>query len=205
MEILKKKYFTLHTEDLGRVLDSVRSSKAETKSADVASNSRHRLLSPCNAIISRSLCLRQELGGNFEKVIVNSLQAAEEEYDPEYHTDDKMKVDAESLYKMGQGTSEASEPCTWVCCSIAGSRSLFLLDFYQANSGRMKKVSLLQQISLASRVHHRGPSLFHVANPNSCRHRTLQVAMRLAAGIPEEVEPCLRREVWIHSAQSNGD
>jgi hypothetical protein len=58
---------------------------------------------------------------------VNSLQAAEEEYDPDFHTEDKMKEDAEALYKMGQGTSEVSEPflftvsilvACWLTCSF---------------------------------------------------------------------------------------
>mmetsp|Transcript_16745 Transcript_16745/g.31856 ORF Transcript_16745/g.31856 Transcript_16745/m.31856 type:complete len:330 (+) Transcript_16745:115-1104(+) len=66
MEILKKKYFEIHTKDLGRVLDS-------------------------------------ELGGNFESLIFNALQAAEEAYDPEYHNDEKMEEDAAKLYEMGQG------------------------------------------------------------------------------------------------------
>mmetsp|Transcript_22673 Transcript_22673/g.64190 ORF Transcript_22673/g.64190 Transcript_22673/m.64190 type:complete len:330 (-) Transcript_22673:148-1137(-) len=66
MEILKKTYFEMYTEDLGRVLDS-------------------------------------ELGGNFEKLIFNCLQASEEEYDEDYHNDDKMKEDVTTIYKMAQG------------------------------------------------------------------------------------------------------
>ncbi|KAL7564459.1 hypothetical protein ACA910_001553 [Epithemia clementina (nom. ined.)] len=66
MELLKKTYFDLHTEDLGRVLD-------------------------------------RELGGHFEQLIVNCLQASEEVFDPEYHTEDKAKEDAKALYEMGQG------------------------------------------------------------------------------------------------------
>lgn len=31
------------------------------------------------------------------------MQAAEEEFDPDYHNEDKMKEDAEKLYEMGQG------------------------------------------------------------------------------------------------------
>jgi hypothetical protein len=47
--------------------------------------------------------LDSELGGPFEKLVFNCLQAAEEEYDEGFHSDDKMKKDAEKLYKMGQG------------------------------------------------------------------------------------------------------
>ena len=47
--------------------------------------------------------LDKELGGHYEQLIVNVLQASEKDYDPEYHTEDKAKEDAESLYQMGQG------------------------------------------------------------------------------------------------------
>jgi annexin A7/11 len=48
--------------------------------------------------------LDAELGGNFEKLLFNCLQAAEEVYDPGFHNDDKMKEDTQKLYKMGQGS-----------------------------------------------------------------------------------------------------
>lgn len=44
-----------------------------------------------------------ELSGKFEKLIMNALQASEEVFDPEYHTEAKMKEDVDRLYKMGQG------------------------------------------------------------------------------------------------------
>lgn len=47
--------------------------------------------------------LTSELGGDFEDLIVNCLQASEESYDSLFHTDDKAKEDAEALFKMGQG------------------------------------------------------------------------------------------------------
>lgn len=37
------------------------------------------------------------------RLVFNSLQAGEEAYDPQYHTDDKAKDDAEAIYKKGQG------------------------------------------------------------------------------------------------------
>ena len=49
--------------------------------------------------------LRGELSGKFENLILNALQASEETFDPEYHTEAKMKEDVERLYKMGQGRS----------------------------------------------------------------------------------------------------
>jgi hypothetical protein len=47
--------------------------------------------------------LDKEMGGDFEKLIFTCLQATEETYDPGFHNAEKMKEDAEKLYKMGQG------------------------------------------------------------------------------------------------------
>ena len=44
-----------------------------------------------------------ELSGSFEKLIITALQANQETFDPDYHTEAKMKEDVERLYKMGQG------------------------------------------------------------------------------------------------------
>ena len=44
-----------------------------------------------------------ELGGALEHLIFNTLQAAEEKYDPDYHNDSKMVADVAALHKMGQG------------------------------------------------------------------------------------------------------
>jgi hypothetical protein len=44
-----------------------------------------------------------EVGGTLEKVLVSSLQAAEEEYDPGFHTEEKAIEDAKTIYEAGQG------------------------------------------------------------------------------------------------------
>ena len=53
--------------------------------------------------------LDSELGGSFEALIVNCMQADEEEFDEEYHNEDKMNADAEMLYEMGQGSFGTDE------------------------------------------------------------------------------------------------
>ncbi|KAG7374328.1 annexin [Nitzschia inconspicua] len=47
--------------------------------------------------------MASELRGDMERLIINSLQAGEQPYDPQFHTDDKAKEDAEIIYKKGQG------------------------------------------------------------------------------------------------------
>jgi Annexin len=44
-----------------------------------------------------------EIKRNFEFLILNCLQASEEEYDESVYTGEKMKEDIHDLYKMGQG------------------------------------------------------------------------------------------------------
>lgn len=44
-----------------------------------------------------------EVGGDMKQILVSSVQAAEEEFDPDYHTEDKAKEDAEAIYDAGQG------------------------------------------------------------------------------------------------------
>mmetsp|Transcript_13159 Transcript_13159/g.15315 ORF Transcript_13159/g.15315 Transcript_13159/m.15315 type:complete len:340 (+) Transcript_13159:105-1124(+) len=51
-----------------------------------------------------------EVGGDMKKILLSAVQAAEEEFDPDYHTEDKAKEDAEIIYEAGQGrwgTNEA--------------------------------------------------------------------------------------------------
>jgi annexin A7/11 len=50
-----------------------------------------------------------ELGGALEQLVFNVLQAAEETYDPGFHTTEKMQEDVEKLYKMGQGKMGTDE------------------------------------------------------------------------------------------------
>jgi len=44
-----------------------------------------------------------EVGGDLKKIVMSAVQAAEEEFDPDYHTKDKAIEDAEVFYKAGQG------------------------------------------------------------------------------------------------------
>ena len=39
-----------------------------------------------------------------ENLVINCLQAAEEEYDEDYHNEEKMEADVAALYEMGQGS-----------------------------------------------------------------------------------------------------
>lgn len=47
--------------------------------------------------------LAYELHGNMERVIFNCLQAGEEEFDPQFHTQEKAVEDAEEIHDKGQG------------------------------------------------------------------------------------------------------
>jgi len=47
--------------------------------------------------------ISSEVGGDLKKILFSAVQAAEEEFDPNYHTLDKAEGDAEAIYKAGQG------------------------------------------------------------------------------------------------------
>ena len=47
--------------------------------------------------------LGSELRGNTERIVFNCLQAAEEDYNPQFHTQSKAKEDAEIIHSFGQG------------------------------------------------------------------------------------------------------
>jgi len=47
--------------------------------------------------------LASETHGNMERLVFNALQAAEDAFDPTYHTLDKAREDAELIHKYGQG------------------------------------------------------------------------------------------------------
>eukprot|EP00557_Chaetoceros_sp_GSL56_P004095 CAMPEP_0176487882 /NCGR_PEP_ID=MMETSP0200_2-20121128/6389_1 /TAXON_ID=947934 /ORGANISM="Chaetoceros sp., Strain GSL56" /LENGTH=341 /DNA_ID=CAMNT_0017884781 /DNA_START=141 /DNA_END=1162 /DNA_ORIENTATION=+ len=47
--------------------------------------------------------LRSELGGDLWKLISACLQAAEEPFDPDFHTMEKAREDADEIWKKGQG------------------------------------------------------------------------------------------------------
>lgn len=44
-----------------------------------------------------------ETGGDLRKLVSSCMQAAEEEFDPDYHTEEKAVEDADELYEAGQG------------------------------------------------------------------------------------------------------
>jgi hypothetical protein len=53
--------------------------------------------------------LDSELGGDLEKLIFNCLQAGEQDFDPEFHTEDLVKQDVETIYQAGQGSFGTNE------------------------------------------------------------------------------------------------
>lgn len=45
-----------------------------------------------------------EVSGGLEKLLMNALQGIEEEFDPDFHSDEKAEADAEAFYEAGQGS-----------------------------------------------------------------------------------------------------
>ena len=53
--------------------------------------------------------LASELHGNMERLVFNCLQAGEETFNPDYHTLDKAREDAEIIHSKGQGRRGTDE------------------------------------------------------------------------------------------------
>lgn len=47
--------------------------------------------------------ISSESGGDLKKLLSSCMQAAAEDYDPDYHTEEKASEDAEAIYDAGQG------------------------------------------------------------------------------------------------------
>jgi len=60
-----------------------------------------------------------EVSGGFERLLFNALQGIEEEYDSEFHTEEKAEADAEVFYEAGQGSwgTDESELFKVLCAS----------------------------------------------------------------------------------------
>jgi len=50
-----------------------------------------------------TLKIDEEIGGDFQRLIITCLQGLEEDFDEEVHTEDKAKEDAAAFYEAGQG------------------------------------------------------------------------------------------------------
>jgi Annexin len=88
--------------------------------------------------------LDSELGGSFEALVFNCLQAADEKFDPKYHTDDKMKEDAAALYKMGQGSFGTNEKGLFKILVSAPVKYLQKLNLFYAEKHGLTLLKALE-------------------------------------------------------------
>lgn len=56
-----------------------------------------------------TVLIAKETRGDFESILFNCLQGSEEEYDPDYHTDEKVTSDVQEIYNAGQGRTGTNE------------------------------------------------------------------------------------------------
>jgi hypothetical protein len=74
-----------------------------------------------------------EVGGDLKKILVASLQAAEEEYDEGFHTEDKAKEDAEAIFEAGQGSWGTDESKLIKLIVMAPPKHLKLVNAHYAD------------------------------------------------------------------------
>lgn len=85
-----------------------------------------------------------ELGGALEQLVFNVLQGAEEEYDPDFHTEDKMKEDVDKLYEMGQGKFGTDEKGLFKLLCASPSEYLKKLNLLYADKHGYTLVKALE-------------------------------------------------------------
>jgi len=80
-----------------------------------------------------SALITSESGGDIRKIFSACLQAAEEDFDPDYHTEDKAKEDAEDIYKAGQGRWGTSETKLFKLIVLTPPKYLSMVNARYAN------------------------------------------------------------------------
>lgn len=96
MELLKKTYYKMYTDDL----------------------------------VSR---VSSEAGGDFKKIMLACLQAAEEPFDEGFHTPQKAKEDATVIYKKGQGRWGTDEKALIKVIIMSPPKHLKMISSYYAD------------------------------------------------------------------------
>lgn len=77
--------------------------------------------------------MTSEVGGDMDKILVATVQAAEEEFDEEYHTEDKAREDAETIYEAGQGSWGTDEAGMAKIVVMSPPKYLKILNFIYAD------------------------------------------------------------------------
>lgn len=74
-----------------------------------------------------------EVGGDMKKILMACVQAAEEEFDPDYHNEDKAAEDAEVIYEAGQGSWGTNEAEMAKVVVMSPPKYLKILNFVYAD------------------------------------------------------------------------
>lgn len=97
IELLKKTYYKVYSEDLALLIDS-------------------------------------ESGGDMSTLLSSCLQAAEEPFDPDFHTEDKAIEDAEALHEAGQGSWGTDEDVFFKLIVLSPPKYLSMVNFAYADA-----------------------------------------------------------------------
>jgi len=78
--------------------------------------------------------LSHELTGDMERLVFTCIQASEEPYDPQFHTAEKAKEDAEFIHSLGQGRWGTDERGLFKIICASPKEHLENISAYVANS-----------------------------------------------------------------------
>lgn len=96
--------------------------------------------------------ITSESGGDMRKMFTSCLQAAEEPFDPDFHTEDKALEDAEALYKAGQGKWGTDEETFFKLIILAPPKYLKMVnDVYSDKYGYTIAKAMEEELSGSAR------------------------------------------------------
>lgn len=104
------------------------------------------------------LVLASELGGDFERLIINCLQGVEDKYSPDVHTDEKAEEDAEAFHAAGEGKFGTDEAALFriLCASPPkhlANVNMIYADKYEHTLSKALKKEFSGTVMDASRFH----------------------------------------------------
>lgn len=86
-----------------------------------------------------------ESGGDLSKMFCACLQGAEEEFDPDFHTEDKAREDADEMYEAGQGSWGTNEEVLFKMIIMSPPKYLALVNDVYADKYGYTLVKALEK------------------------------------------------------------
>ena len=129
-----------------------------------------------------SKLLASETHGNMERLVFNCLQAAEETFDPAFHTLDKAREDADLIHKYGQGRIGTNEKGIFkVICAAPPEHLSNISNMYAEKYGYTIAKAIEKELGGMGEKNLRRAALFEIGmklKPHETMSRLIDQACR---------------------------